>query len=847
MPPDQTERVAELVDAALQREPAERAAFLDEACRETPELRAEVDSLLAFQNDARDFIETPAYESAGEVVLDQIGELRVGQSLGDYKIVSLLAEGGMGEVYLAEDTALDRKVAIKLIKAGLGATSFVRHFRNEQRILAGLNHPNIARLYDAAITNEGLPYFVMEYVEGARIDGYCRANSSSLGERLQLFLKVCAAVGFAHRHLIIHRDLKPANIRLTPEGEPKLLDFGIAKLLDPETASMAEQTMTLQALMTPDYASPEQVRGETMTTASDVYSLGVVLYELLTGQRPYRLTSRRPDEIARAIREQEPTRPSSAAGSAPSAIQNPKLLRGDLDNIVLKAIRKEPERRYQSMRQFAEDIERHLDGRPVTARKDTIGYRGEKFVRRHAVGVAAAALVLLTLIGGVIATLVEAQHAEKERALAERRFNEVRQLAHSLMFEIHDSVQDLQGSTPTRRLIVSRALQYLDGLARDAGNNSDLQRELAAAYEKVGDIQGNPYTANLGDADGALTSYRKATAIREGLNKSDSSAEARLALAISYRGIGDIMMLKGNLIECLKNYRHSLLLIEELAKSFQTDLPVQRELGRAYDTLGDGLARTEQNAECLQAYRKSLAIHRHLAEQNPKEEKLQRSVAIELMKVADTEGVLKAEATANINEALAIFARLSAADPENARARRELGWAYYQAGKILSALGDQAAALPDRQKALDVRERVAADDPKNKQARFDLAAANGELAESYENLHEPEKALEHARRCAELFNELVASDPQNVIYSRNLGLACERVGGAQTLLAKDETQPAAKRLQNLREARSSYAKALELFTGMRDRGALMPNDAHQIPKFTKKIGDTDVEIGKLSQ
>jgi tetratricopeptide (TPR) repeat protein len=214
------------------------------------------------------------------------------------------------------------------------------------------------------------------------------------------------------------------------------------------------------------------------------------------------------------------------------------------------------------------------------------------------------------------------------------------------------------------------------------------------------------------------------------------------------------------------------------------------------------------------------------------------------MKIADAEGVPKEEAKANINEALVIFARLAASDPENARARRELGWAYYQAGKILSALGDQAAALANREKALQVRERVAADDPSNKQARFDLAAANGELAESYENLQDPNKALEHARRCTQLFNELIASDPQNVIYSRNLGLAYERVAGALALLATDETQLAAKRLQDLREARSFYAKALELFTGLRDRGALMPNDAHQIPKFTKKIADTDVEIGK---
>ncbi len=301
--PEKAERLAEIVEQLLEAPVEQRGVLIADLCGDNADLRREVESLLGFQEKARDFIEAPAYELAAETIAELGGELGAGHVLGDYKIVLLIGAGGMGEVYLAEDISLGRKVAIKLVRHGFGHAHLVRHFRREEQILAALNHPNIARLYGAASTPNGAPYFVMEYVEGEPLDQYCNARALTITERLQLFRKVCAAVAYAHQHLVIHRDLKPANIRVTAEGEPKLLDFGIAKLLE---ADEIEQTITLQTAMTPEYASPEQVRGENMTTASDVYSLGVVLYELLTGCRPYQIKSRRPDEIARAITEQEP-------------------------------------------------------------------------------------------------------------------------------------------------------------------------------------------------------------------------------------------------------------------------------------------------------------------------------------------------------------------------------------------------------------------------------------------------------------------------------------------------------------------------------------------------------------
>ena len=303
------QRVTELVKLAMDRPRSEQAAFLDEACAGEEELRAEVDSLVRYQDDASQFIEHGALAVAAETLAHH-SAASLPRQIEEYEIISRIGVGGMGEVCLAHDTKLHRKVALKLIRAGMDTGEIVARFRQEERILASLNHPNIAQLYDAGVTAGDVPFFAMEHVEGVRIDAYCTAHALSTAARLQLFRKVCAAVHYAHQRLVIHRDLKPSNVLVTSDGEPKLLDFGIAKLVEGQDG--VTQMPTLAGAMTPDYASPEQVRGEAVTTATDVYSLGVLLYELLTGQRPYRLKTRSPDEIARAITDQEPERPSTA-------------------------------------------------------------------------------------------------------------------------------------------------------------------------------------------------------------------------------------------------------------------------------------------------------------------------------------------------------------------------------------------------------------------------------------------------------------------------------------------------------------------------------------------------------
>jgi len=842
MQPDHKERIAEIVELALECDPAARDTLLNEACKDDTYLRAEVESLLQHQGRANQFLERPAYADATCFPLQPSGRLAPGQLLDQYAIVRLIGEGGMGEVYLAEATTLGRQVAIKLVKGGFEKTTFLRHFRNEERILAGLNHPNIAHLYGGGVTADGTPYYVMEYVEGERIDEYCRKHALRLEECLQLFCRVCAAVAYAHQHLVIHRDLKPANIPVTLEGEPKLLDFGIAKLLDTDTGLTNEHTVTLQPLLTPDYASPEQVLGEVMSTASDVYSLGIILYELLTGERPYRIKTRRPDEIARTITQREPTRPSTAMtggnGKPRAELWNPKLLRGDLDNIVLRALRKEADRRYLSAAQLSQDIQRHLEGRPVAACGDTIGYRAGKFIRRNKLAVAAAGLVLVSLTAGMIATTYEARRAQ-------RRFDEVRQLANSLMFEIHDAVQDLQGSIPARRLIVERALQYLDRLNREGGSDPSLQRELATAYEKVGDIQGNPYNPNLGDTAGALESYHKATALRERLSRRDHSVEAGIERARSYRGVGDIMLQNGDISQCLANYRLSLAILQQVDRTRPNDRVVEDELARAYDALGDGLSRSKDDAERLRVYQEALRIRSALAATAPDDARQQRSLAVALMKVAGSPGIPTKEAVTKVKDAVSIYEALAAADPQNARKRRELGFGYFELGRILTDARDDAAALVARQKALKIREAIAVADPQNQQAAFDRAAAHGDLAETYTNLHQSTEALPHAERAAELMGELVESSPTNAIYRRNLGLAEERVAAALELAAHDQKQPRDAQRETLMEAKTHYQKARDVFVALDNRHELMPNDSNQTAKFANKMAEMDTAIAKL--
>ncbi len=418
--PARLERIERLFHEALERAPHEFADFLSKACAEDATLRHEVESLLDSYREDENFLQAPvsaqSVAALADHAINQAEASIVGERVGPYRVIRELGRGGMGAVYLAEraDGQFEQQVAIKILKRGLDTEQVLRRFRRERQILADLSHPNIARLLDGGMTNDGRPYLVMEYIAGQPIDDYADTHQLSIEERLKLFGAVCAAVQYAHEHRVIHRDLKPGNILIMEEGTPKLLDFGIAKLLDAEQS--ATPTPTALRVMTPEYASPEQLRGLHSAAASDVYSLGVVLYELLSGQRPYSFQSRLPREVLQTIQAADPLKPSVSAkrgairDRTPEAIAHARCttpeelqrkLRGELDNIVLMALRKEPERRYVTVELFAEDVRRYLAGLVVVARKDTLGYRGVKFFKRHRphILITATVAILCLLLG----------------------------------------------------------------------------------------------------------------------------------------------------------------------------------------------------------------------------------------------------------------------------------------------------------------------------------------------------------------------------------------------------------------------------------------------------------------
>lgn len=513
--PERWSQISALLDNVLEVPPEERAAYLDEACADDPELRREVEAFLDAEANAPDFLEGEAAHHASAFMPDVSSStspdpLSPGQQLGAYRVAEKIGEGGMSTIYRAEraDGSFEQDVAIKLMRTDFGTGDFVQRFLNERQILASLNHPNIARVFDGGTTDTGRPYFVMEHVEGTPITTYCDEHRLSIEERLALFQTVAEAVQHAHQNLVVHRDLKPSNILVTEAGQVKLLDFGIAKLLspDPETSPPeAPVTRTGLHLMTPEYAAPEQVKGETITTTTDIYALGILLYELLTGHRPYHLQQRSPYEIVRAICDEEPTRPSTivtkvregtstritpddvstARGLDADALQ--RTLSGDLDAIVLKALRKPPADRYATVEAFTDDIRRYLADEPVDARANTWTYRTRKFARRHWLGVATVAAVAL-LIAGFMATLVYQQTVTAQaRTEAEAEATKANQVAQFMveLFESNDPTK-ASADTLTARTLLQRGVERAQGLDDQPAVQVHLLNTIGEAYREMG-------------------------------------------------------------------------------------------------------------------------------------------------------------------------------------------------------------------------------------------------------------------------------------------------------------------------------------------------------------------------
>jgi serine/threonine protein kinase len=821
MTPERWQQVKEVLDPVLVLKPGERAAFLDRACATDSSLRRDVEELLNADNEAgTEFLNEPqplqltlAPESEGDSW--ELADAWLGRRVGSYKVVEQIGVGGMGEVYRAfrADDQYRKEVALKVVRSGQDSGFVISRFKNERQILASLDHPNIARLHDGGTTPENTPYFVMELIEGQPIDRYCSQRELTVTQRLKLFLQVCSAVQYAHQRLIIHRDLKPSNILVTSDGTPKLLDFGIAKILDAEAVTgQIESTLTIFRALTPGYASPEQVRGEAITTASDVYSLGIVLFELLTGQHPYRKPNSTPQEIARAVCEVEVKKPSTAAhrletrssldlgdsdgfravGRHPdhTAEQLSKRLRGDLDTIVLMALRKEPQRRYASVEQFAEDIRRHLENLPVLARKDTMGYRTSKFVARHRAGVAGAVIVAITILAGLAVTLHEARIARSQQARAERRFNDVRKLANSLIFEIHDSIETMPGATTTRKLLLERALEYLDSLASESSGDISLQRELAAAYLRIGSLQGSTLDASLGQTDAALLSTKKAVVIREAVARTNPNNVAdQLSLAIARQSLAR-MLDSASQPGARQQAEEALKITEPLLKLSNPDLEVRVEAAHEYELLSDIQGGEGDQTGSVESMKKSLAMMQALLKGNPQDRKLQRGTGVDYVKVANALVDLgaRSEALQFYPPGLEIFESL-AKDPNDARARRELALATVFHGNTMLMNGDAAAALTAHQRTIALIEPAAKIDPQNATLQLDLAGAYVTLGRIDVYMGKYAKGQQWLRRGIQLYDAVLArnhSDQQALHFGGTAEIwvaeALARTGKTQSSL-----------------------------------------------------------------
>ncbi|MBX7170914.1 MAG: serine/threonine-protein kinase [Pyrinomonadaceae bacterium] len=813
------EKVKELLDEVLQIEPSERQHFLEKSDF-SKQVRDEVQSLLAFEDQADDLMNLSALELSKDFFTDLIAEedsnALIGTQIGVYQIIRELGYGGMGAVYLAErnDGKFEQKVALKLLKREMNTAALRRRFQQEQHILASLEHPNIARLLNAGTTDDKIPYLAMEYVEGVPIDDYCNKHQLDLGQRLDLFRQVCAAVNFAHRNLIVHRDLKPSNILVNSEGIPKLLDFGISKILSGDFGQDEKATVTRMGAMTLGYASPEQLQSKSVTTSTDIYSLGVILYELLSGHRPFEEEEYDFKEIYKVVLEKDPIPPSALIEAISKRIKSKtesetelkpdregelekkptKLLadtgenkirytlpntisltsnslRGDLDNIVLKALRKEPERRYLSAENFAEDIHRHQRGLPVTARPNTFSYRAEKFIKRNRATVVAGVLILLAIISGIIATLWQSRIAQIERSKAEKRFGDVRKLANSFLFEFSPQIENLPGSMPARQLLVTRALEYLDSLSQESATDLELQNELAKAYEKVGDVQGNPDTPNIGDLKGALESYEKAQSIRRQLMQNKSDVEMDADLANNLEVTANINMNGGEFDKAASSLAEAVSLREKVTAQKPKDPAALASLAKALRLSGFIPFYDSKPEESTLFYNRSIQILAPLAEEFPDDPIIGLLCANLYIDIGENFSYLEQPklAAENIQKGLEMFEVLNDKHPNNNRIRRSFFIAHLKRGELYRDSDDLPNSLKLYDKAVEIAEESIRLNPGSFQARRDLVIALKQRAVTLKAVNRFKDSINDFSEAIKISEQLKKEDPNNILIAYDIG------------------------------------------------------------------------------
>jgi non-specific serine/threonine protein kinase/serine/threonine-protein kinase len=850
-------RLKQAFQALLEVGRAERAAAVERLAGADAELAAELARWLASEErDAGGWLETPAEgdpELAGSVgrTTPAEGGGAIPERIGPWRLEAEIGRGGMGSVYRArrDDGAFEQTVAIKLVRAELASELLLRRFLGERRILAGLVHPNIAHLIDGGTTAEGVPYLVLEHVAGEPIDHFCDRRSLPVEERLRLFLVVCGAVHFAHQKLVLHRDIKSANVLVDHSGQPKLLDFGIAKLIAPGPGEEDLTALGWGRPLTLEWASPEQLRGDALTTAADVYSLGVLLHVLLAGKRPHRWSGQAPAAFAREIEESGGGRLTgwtSSNQAAPPGVLG-KSLRGDLQRIVEQALAPELERRYGTVAELTADLERYLAGRPVSAHPPSARYRLGKFLRRHRAAAAAAALVALALVAGAVSTLWQAHVARQQRDKAEQRFGQVRKLANSLVFELHDSIENLPGSTPSRELLVRRALEYLDSLAEEA--DPSLHLELAAAYDRIGDIQGGFGTSHLGQRDKAGQSYRKALAIREALAAAaPENSEFQRQLSISYAKLGDILWIGTDMSGALEAYGKALALNQRIAAAAPDDARARSDLALAHGKFGYLLGANDRTAEALENTRKAVALMEELVAADPDSTKLQSDLARAYDQVAEILTALTdnyAEALVLMRKAQTIGEKLAAADPLNTKLRRGQAVGDFNVALVSAKLGDVKTSLDSSRRALSRFTEMLAADPQNDEFRQGSALVQTFLGEMTIKDGRAVEGIALLRQPLQLLEQSFAASPTDEIAHFRLANVQQALGQGYLALAADAHNAAPTRLAHWREARSWLARSREIYQGFRDAGRLTGEDAVRLDTVIDQIAQCDAAIARL--
>lgn len=805
MTPERWQQVKLLLAQAMEAPHADRRRFLNDRCGGDSELLLEVESLLEHASGEVQVQEKTIRTSLDEtrdVPVESVMHLRfgirAGQTIGPYRIERLLGEGGMGSVHLAvrEVDGYEMRVALKIMRVAALNDYSMRRFRMERQILARLSHPNITRLLDGGITAEGLPYLVTEYVEGLPLDQFCTQKQPSLEARLRVFLDVVNALSSAHRNLIVHGDIKPANILVTSEGTAKLVDFGIARLVDPESSSSNGSTTTFA--LTPGWASPEQLRGDPPSVLADLYSVGRVFYELIAGQNSHSLSGLPPQRYLEVL---------SNTPGLPSQVSGEKALEGDLDNIALKAVEFEPEQRYQSADQFGEDIRAYLESRPISARRATWRYRAEKFTRRHRRAVIIGGLVTVALISLIAATLIQARAARQQYAAAARQALAVRKLANTFVFDLDDAVAEMPGATQIRARIMQSAVEYLDRLAKESAGNAELQYELGLAYTKVGDVLGLPGGSNLGKTVAALENYRKAEFILEPLARGpQATQDQKFHLAAIYMKISAVLKVVGDFRVALDYDLKSLGIRQALVQMNPADQVLKRALAQSLTSLGGTYSQLGEWSKVLESRQRALKMSEELVAANKKSVADRRSLvlartrlasilsrekrhaaALEQLRIAVGEQkALMDENPVNSQISLAYASTLSAlargldesgdiagaihqhkiaeriyeaevtADPVDVRARSLLGTARASIGRLLARSGRGSAALPYLERALQTRLYLSERDPANTGALGEVADSHAAMGEAYAALHRQDLALQSYANAKQILDGLVA-------------------------------------------------------------------------------------------